>query len=331
MSMPNMKVLITGATGFIGSHLAESLIKRGHKVRCFVRSSSSLLWLADLELEYSYGSLFDKRTIAPALRDIDYVYHLAGVTKAFDENGFYRGNVEATKNLIETILEQKLNLKRFLFVSSQAAYGPSTGIEPITEQSTAQPLTYYGRSKLHSQHYVENHFSDIPATIVMPSTVYGPRDKDTLSFFKTVKNGVVPLLQGKDRFASMVFVTDLVQGMIQAAESKKSVGQKYFLCDQYPYSWSEVARITLNILGKRAIHISIPLALMKLVASSTEQINKFRNKPGILSRQKVIEMQQDSWVCSSKKAREELDFNPKQPVSENIKETLSWYLAHGWL
>ncbi len=326
-----MKILLTGASGFVGSHLAESLVKRGYEVHCFVRSSSSLRWLANLDVKFVYGSLLDKRSIAPALREADYVYHLAGVTKALDENGYYRGNVEATKNLVDTILEQKIRLKRFLFVSSQAAYGPSEGLEPISEESTPNPLTYYGRSKLHTQHFVENHFADIPTTIVMPSTVFGPRDTDVLGFFKAVKHGIIPVLQGKDRFTSMVYVKDLAEGIILAAENKKSTGQKYFLCDQYPYSWGEMARITLDILGKRAVHITIPLALMKFMAGSADYIGKFRKKPGILSRQKVIEMRQEFWVCSSKKARTELGFNPQNSFSENIQETLNWYSAHGWL
>ena len=178
---------------------------------------------------------------------------------------------------------------------------------------------------------MEKHFDRLPATIVMPSAVYGPRDTDVLNFFKTVKNGVIPLLQGKDRFASMIYVQDLARGIIQAAENKNAAGQKYFLCDRYPYSWGEMGRITLDILGKRAIRVPIPLSIMKMIAVSAEQVDKFRKKPGIISRQKVIEMRQDFWVCSSKKARTELAFSPQHPLAENIRETLSWYIAHGWL
>ena len=326
-----MKILLTGANGFIGSFLTEKLVNKKYDVNCLVRSSSNIRWIANLNIQFLYGDLNDKKTLRNAIRGVDIIYHLAGVTKAGRKSEYENGNYTGTKNLVDTILESGTKLKRFVFAGTQAAYGPSDSLRPIDENKTRLPLTDYGFSKLKAQQYVESKMDQIPVTIVLPPAVYGPRDTDVLEFFKTVKMGIIPQLGGKDKYASIIHVDDLTDGIIQAAESKNSIGQAYFLANPKPVAWSEIARITLDQLGKRAIRINIPYALVSTIAAFTEIQSRITRKPNILSRQKLIEMRQDFWICSSQKAKKDFGFEPKINIEEGIKDTLTWYVAHNWL
>ena len=326
-----MKVLLTGANGFVGSFLAAALLQKGYDVYCFVRSTSNLRWIADLDLNFIYGSLLDKKSIKTAIKDKNYIFHLAGITKTNNAEDYNTGNYTATKNLIDMVIEEKIKLKRFLFTSSQAAIGPSDTLAPIDETKTARPLTYYGESKLKAQQYIEKHFDKVPSTIVIPSAVYGPRDKDVLEFFKTVKMGIIPQLQGRDKYASMIHVEDLCSAIIAAAESDNTKGQSYFLANPRPYAWDEISRIALDFFGKRAIHVPIPLPVVKSIAFITEIFSKVSGKANIISRQKVIEMQQDFWICSPAKAKKDFGWQAQIELEQGIKETLAWYVSKNWL
>jgi len=326
-----MKILLTGGNGFIGSTLAEKLVKQNFNVRCFVRSTSSLKWISAIDVDFYYGNLLNKDALINALHGVDYVFHLAGTTKAHTEEEYDRGNLGVTKNLIDTILENKIKLKRLVFVSSQAAYGPSDSLNPITENHVRTPLTYYGKSKLKAQQYIEDNSNKIPATIIIPSAVYGPRDTDVLEFFKAVKLGIIPRLGGKDKYASMVHVEDLCDAIIEAAKSEKTIGQSYFIANPLPYPWSKIARITLDIMNKKAIHINIPMPLMKGIALISENISRMTKKPHIVSSQKVIEMAQDYWICSPQKAKTDFGFETKIDLHDGIKNTLAWYVEQKWL
>ena len=326
-----MKVFITGATGFIGSFLAEALLEKGYEVRCLVRTTSNLRWIADLDVECYYGSLFDAGSLREGLKDVEYIYHVAGVTKGSSETEFYNGNLETTRTLLRAVLDSDLKLKHFLHVSSLAAVGPSPTIRAIDEDHLPSPLTYYGKSKLAAEELINEYLKEFPITIVRPPVVYGPRDTDVLEFFKTVKKGIIPQLEGKDKYASMIFVKDLVQGMILAAESDKSRSRTYFLADPDPYSYEEFARIILDVLGKRGIRIPIPLPLLNGIAGISEGIANLMKRKTIINRQKVIEMEQDFWICSPARARKELKFESARTLQEGVKETLNWYVRHNWL
>ncbi|MGD9488482.1 MAG: NAD-dependent epimerase/dehydratase family protein [Calditrichaceae bacterium] len=326
-----MKILLTGATGFIGSFLAESLLNRGYEVRCLVRSTSNLRWIADLDVECFYGSLNDRKALGDAIKDVDYVYHIAGVTKADSEEKFYRGNYEGTKNLIDAVINSKHKIKRFLMVSSQAACGPSPTISPVNESIDPVPITFYGRSKLAAERYVMGLSKKVPVTIVRPPVVYGPRDTDVLEMFKTAKMRLIPQLGGREKYFSLIYAKDLVNGIILAAENKKSAGKIYFLANSKPVSADEFARIILDLLGKRGIRVSIPMPLMKLIATVSETYAKFSGKDTIINRQKILEMEPDFWVCSAKKAKEDFGFEAETSLEDGIRETLSWYVRNNWL
>jgi nucleoside-diphosphate-sugar epimerase len=326
-----MRVLVTGATGFIGSFVANALLDKGYEVRCLVRTTSNLHWIADMDVECYYGSLFDKGSLREGLKEVDYVYHIAGVTKARTEEEFLQGNLEATRNLLNAVLEADLKLKRFLHVSSLAAVGPSPTILAINEDQEPQPLTWYGKSKLAAEELLMEHAKKLPLTIVRPPVVYGPRDKDVLEFFKTVRRGIIPQLQGRDKYASLIFVKDLAEGIITAAESDKSQSRKYFMADPEPYSYDEFARIILDVLGKRGVRIPVPLPLLTGVAALSERFAQLTKSSTILNRQKVIEMEQDFWVCSPARAKKDLNFETSHTLQQGVEETINWYVRHNWL
>jgi nucleoside-diphosphate-sugar epimerase len=327
-----MRVFLTGATGFIGSFLAEELLKRGYQVRCLVRKTSNLRWIKDLNVEYHYGSLLDAESLSKGLAGCQFVYHLAGLTKARTEEEYFKGNFEGTRHLVDAALLFKDHINRFIYVGSQAAAGPSPTIKPIDESYVPQPLTYYGKSKLAGEEYVQKQAAALAITIIRPPVVYGQRDTDVLEFFRTVSKGLIPQLGKQEKYVSLIHVRDLNRGIIMAAENPQATGQIYFISNRYPYSWQEVSQATLRVLNKKGHHIIVPIFVMKIVAAVSEVLAAvLTKKPALVNRQKVIEMEQNYWICSAEKARKEIGFENEISLEQGIRETLKWYKEYKWM
>ena len=177
-----MKTLVTGATGFIGSHLVEELLKGGHRVTCLVRKTSNLQWINGLNVRLIYGDCTIKESLLNAVADFDYIFHLAGLTKAANERDFFSANALGTENLVSAVIEKNPDTKRFVYLSSLAAAGPSCDGTPAKEAGEPKPVSAYGRSKLEGERIVMRHKNTIPVTVIRPPAVYGPRDKDFYIF-----------------------------------------------------------------------------------------------------------------------------------------------------
>jgi len=326
-----MKIFMTGATGFVGSFLVERLVAAGHQVTCLVRKKSNLRWIADLDVECYYGSLFDKKSLIRGLDGTQMVYHVAGVTKARTKEDYFKGNYEGTRHLIDAALHYKDSIARFVLVSSQTAVGSSPTIIPIDEMHPAKPLTDYGRSKRAAEEYALTALGDLPLTIVRPPAVYGPRDTDILEFFRTVKFGIIPQLGGSEKYLSLIHVKDLCRGIVMAGENPKAEGQIYFITSSQPYAWSDVARISLKILEKKGIRIPVPLGLMKGIAYISEAVSALTKKAALINKQKIIDMEQEFWTCSPDKAKKDLGFECEISLEDGIRETLVWYREQKWL
>lgn len=325
------KVLVTGANGFIGSHLTEALLKKGYKVKCLVRKTSDLRWLSDLDVELFFGSLFDKSFLEEVVSEVDFIFHVAALTKAKSRKEFHMVNYEGTKNLIETCYEKNPHIKRFVYISTQSVVGPSKNFRLVDEKSPFNPISEYGKSKLLAEMEVLKYKGKLPITIIRPPAVYGPRDKDIYLFFKFINKGLKPLFGKKESYISLIYVKDLVEGIILSAESEKGVGQIYFLADDRPYSLRETEKVIQDALKVKAIYLRIPVFIFMIVAFFSELIGKIKGKTAVLNSEKVKELCQKYWLCSSSKAKDELGFSPKYTFEKGVKETVEWYKSNGWL
>jgi len=326
-----LKALVTGATGFIGSHLVELLLKKDYAVRVLLRKTSDTIWLKDLPLEKVTGDLFDVHALEEAVTGVDYVFHSAGVTKSRTAEGYFQGNTEGTKNILEAVRRSNPSLKRFVHVSSQAAAGPSPGKNPITEAVKAHPITTYGMSKWASEQLCMKMKGELHVTIVRPAVVYGPRDKDVFEFFHTIARGLQPMAGMTEKYVSMIYVADLVRGIWLASENPAAVAQTYFLTSSMAYGWKDIGEVTRHVMGKKAIRVKIPKWGIFTVAAVAEGIASLSSKPALINFEKARDMVQDYWTSSPEKADRDLGFRQEISLEEGIRETVNWYKEHGWL
>jgi len=325
------RALVSGANGFVGSHLVEHLLARGYDVFCLVRKTSDLTFLSGLNLEYRHGDLRDSDSLKKALKDIDFVFHLAGLTKAKTKEEYFKANALGTKNLISACFEVNPEVKKFIYVSSQAAVGPGKDFQPLDENAECQPITDYGRSKLEGEKEAISFKDKIPIIIIRPPAVYGPRDKDILFFFKMVSKGIIPLFGFKENYISLIYVKDLVRGIVLAAESQASSGKIYFVADEKYYSWSEAGRIIQKVLEVKAFKLRIPVSILFAFAFFSEIFAHLKGKSALINLQKAKELTQRYWLCDASKAKDELGFSAEYDLERGAEETVKWYREYKWL
>lgn len=327
----DLKVLVTGANGFVGSHLVEGLLDRGYQIRCLIRKTSNLKWLSGLEVEYVYGDIAERNSLEEAIKDVDIIFHSAGLTKAKSRDDYFKVNAEGTQNLMEVCLEENPKLQRFVYISSQAAAGPGEDERLKDETASCRPVSYYGESKLEGEKIVLNHSSKLPVTIIRPPAVYGPRDTDMLGFFKVVNSGFRISFGKGESYISLVYVKDLADGIILAAENPKAVGQTYFIADDKVYSWREAFNIIAEVLNKKTIPLKIPNSIVFFLAFLAEKLYRLIGKTPAFNTQKAKEITQRYWGLNVSKAKTELGFIPKFPLDRGTAETVKWYRESGWL
>ncbi len=321
-----MKALVTGATGFIGSHLVEELIRRGYEVTCLVRKTSNLRWIEGLDIKLVQGDCEDSDSLMRFPPDFDYVFHLAGLTKARKEEDFFCANVRGTENLLKAVSAKMSGLKRFIYLSSLAAVGPSRNGHLLTEASEPRPVSSYGESKLKGEDVTLRYRDSVPVTIIRPAAVYGPRDRDFYLVFRILKKGLYPYW-GKCYY-SLLYVDDLVRGLVMVAEAKEAEGNIYFLSDGRGYSNEDVVREIANALNTKVARMRIPRAMMDVVVWVSE---RFGGGTSIINRDKLRELKHSHWVCDSSKAERDFGFIPRVTIKEGIKWTADWYRIHQWL
>ena len=324
-------VLVTGANGFVGSHLTEALLARGYRVRCMVRRTSDLTHIRDLPVEWAFADALDRESLPPACEGVDAVCHCAALTRALDEGSFLAVNAEGTEALAQACLDATPDLRRFLLVSSQTAVGPSLGPgDYIDESRPPQPITWYANSKLAAEQALLSLDGRLPLTIVRPSAVFGPRDRDFFAYFDLVKHGLNLQLGRQERVYSLIYVRDLAELILLALESKAAEGQTYF-ASSYAYSYTELSEAIVRVMGKRPLRITLPEAVLTPIALWSKFQGRLTGKPTLLNDQRVVDMWQHYWLCSGEKARQELGFVPKYDLETAVRETADWYRENGWL
>jgi nucleoside-diphosphate-sugar epimerase len=325
-----MKALVTGGTGFIGSHLVEALLKEGIEVRCLVRDLSRLSWLSGLDVEVVKGDCAAPAGLSGAVKSVDYVFHAAGITKAVKARDYYRVNAQGTDNLLQAAVREAGRIRKFVLVSSQAAAGPSKEGEPRREYDPSAPVSDYGRSKLEAERYALSAKEDLNIAIVRPTAVYGPRDRDILTFFKMVSRGFRTAFSEK-RQLSVCYVSDIVDGTIKAALKPTKSGDAFFLAHQARNDWDTMGEAIASALGVKARRLVIPVPLMAGVALCAEAFSFISGRPALLNRQKMAEIRQRFWVVDTSRAEEVLGFAARVDFPTGAKITAEWYRLHGWL
>ncbi|MFQ5650933.1 MAG: NAD-dependent epimerase/dehydratase family protein [bacterium] len=327
-----MKALVTGARGFIGSFLVEQLLASGVEVHCLLRGTTSAnVWISGLTCKRITGDITEPATLPQAVSQVDYVYHLAGCTKAVNRRQYEQINADGTRNLLAATLAQNPAVKRFVLVSSLAAAGPSLNGEPLTEEDQPHPVSSYGRSKLRAEKIALDYANKLPITIIRPPGVYGPRDRDVYRYFKYARQGMRPVLSGGARSTSFIYVKDLARGIILASEVSAAIGQTYFLCDDEPYTWEELGAAIASALDVQTRKLLLPVFLALPVAAIADLTARIRNRPSIINLDKYKELKMSHWICSNDKAKKELGFNTGFTLEEGIKETAEWYVENEWL
>ena len=331
-----MKILITGASGFIGSFIVEEALKRGLDTWAAIRKSSSREWLQDERIHFIELNLSSKTQLVEQLRDqnFDYVVHAAGVTKCLNKADFHRINTEGTKNLAEALLEVGMSLKRFVFVSSLSIFGAIKEQQPyeaICENDSPQPNTEYGRSKLAAEHCLETLAKRLPYIILRPTGVYGPREKDYFIMAKSIKQHSDFAVGYKRQDITFVYVEDVVQAVFLALEKGKN-GRKYFLSDGEVYQSATFSNLIHEALGRPWwIRITAPVWVLRIVTFLGEYIGRITGKVTALNNDKYNILKQRNWRCDIQPAIDELGYQPKVQLEEGVKKTIQWYRDHKWL
>jgi nucleoside-diphosphate-sugar epimerase len=321
--------LVTGANGFIGSHMADELIEAGWSVRCLLRPKSDARWLDEERADVRRCDVTNPEELRDSLSGIDVVFHVAGVTKALKDEDYFKGNVGYTRDLVEASLAAG-KVKRFVLVSSLAAAGPTRNERPLSEADEERPVSVYGRSKLEGERALLEFKDRLNITIVRPPGVYGPRDSEFFIYFKMIQRGFAPVPLGGTSCLDLIHVVDLVRGIRLAAESERAVGRTYFLRGPGPHRIRDLAEIIAKALGKTPLYIHVPQIVARIAAALTDMHSRLTRGPNIFSTDKLGEML-FTWTCNEARAREDLGFRPGYSLEEGIQETARWYRENGWL
>ena len=316
-------LLVTGGTGFVGGHLLERLAAAGETARCLVRRKT-LARPLPAGMTPVLADLSTGEGLEEALRGVDTVIHLAGVTKALRASDYVAGNARATETLARAVAGRPV---RFVHVSSLAAVGPGA---MVVEDAEPRPVSLYGRSKLEAERTVRALLPD--AVIVRPPVVYGPRDTDVFQVLKSVAKGVALEISGGGEWFSAIYVKDLAEGLTLASRHPRAAGRTYFLASPQPVSWRELGREAARIMGRRPpAVVRIPYPSAYAVGACAEAWSRLRGVPGIVTRDKIREARCPSWTCDVHRAAAEIGFVAKTTLQVGLRETLAWYKESGWL
>jgi nucleoside-diphosphate-sugar epimerase len=326
-----VKVLVTGGTGFIGSHLVEVLLQKGIQVRCLLRKSSDLKWIKGLPVEYAWGDCRDRSSLKEAVMGVNQVFHSAGITKAVRIEAFFEINAYGTENLIRACLEHNPDLQKFIYVSSQAAAGPSPNGNRKKETDGCHPVSPYGRSKRLGEELALSHGHKLPILILRPSAVYGPRERDIYFFFRLLSKGIHLCPSNPDQHISLCYVQDVVQAIFLAAETRPSRSEIFFVSDGQDYPIEKIGDAFAQALGIHAFRLCVPKWILLRIASFSEYVSQVSKKPPLINRGKVEEMVQKNWVCDITKAKTVLSYDPGTPLARGARLTVDWYRKENWL
>ena len=328
-----MTILVTGGSGFLGSHIIEQLSQAGRPVRALVRRSSDTKFLRTLSnVELFDGAIEDRQSLERAVAGVEAVVHSAGLVKARSLDEFMKVNARGTELLLDACLPLKATLKRFVLVSSTTVGGPSDAHgNPVPLDAPPRPVTDYARSKLAAEKSTLAKKDELRVTIIRPPAIYGPRDREILAFFKSIKFGVLPLLGSPQSKLSMTYGPDCARACIRAIDANVPSGSIFAVDDGAVHTMAELIHEAESAVGKRAfLRIPLPRRVVEGAALLSEAYGRATNRAVMLTRDKCNELF-DQWVCDSSKTQRELGWTPSVTFSEGVKRTVDWYREAGWL
>lgn len=330
------KILITGASGFIGSFIVEEALSQGLETWAAVRSSSSRKYLQDKRIHFLELDFSSEDKLCEQLRghEFHYIVHAAGATKCQDKNDFYRINAEGTAHFIKAIRSVKMPIEKFVFISSLSIFGAIKQQQPyaeITDTDIPEPNTYYGKSKLAAEELLKEYAGTIPYVILRPTGVYGPREKDYFIMAKSIKRHIDFAVGYQQQDITFVYVKDVVQAVFLAIKKGKS-GKKYFLSDGRVYQSVTFSNIIRKELGNPWwIRITAPIFVLRVITFFGDIIGRITGKMSALNSDKYHILKQRNWQCDIQPAINDLGYRPNYDLIQGVKETIAWYKANKWL
>ena len=337
--MEQKRILITGASGFIGSRAVDKALELGYETWAGIRSSSSKVYLQDERIRFIDLDYGDKKRLKGQLREFigkngrfDYIVHCAGITKAVRKSEFDKVNFEQVRNFVDALVETNAVPDLFVFMSSLGAIGVGDEINytPLSCNLTPNPNTAYGKSKLKAENYLKA-LPGFPYIILRPTGVYGPRDKDYLILMRAVKNGMDVGAGFKKQILTFIYIDDLVKIIFDCME-KNIYRREYYVADGDIYTDTEFNSIVqLALQKKHVFRIKVPLWIVKPASFISEKIFALLGKTTTFNTDKYKIMKQRNWSCDITPLQRDLGFKPDYRLKEGVEETVKWYREKGWL
>lgn len=327
------KILVTGASGFVGFHLVSAAYEAGYTVHAAVRQSSPITDITPFVEKFVYPD-FNQTCSWAAVFDsekYDYVIHAAAMTKAKSEAEMMNANVGVTERLLQAAFQASEPPSRFVYVSSLAAIGPVRYLEgPITESTPFRPLTMYGRSKREAEKMINTNFADKPISIVRPTAVYGPREKDIFILFNTMNKGLDAYVGRAPQKLSFVYVKDLVDVLLRACVSEQRGMDTFNISDGHVYSRYEMAEIFKRTFRKKLIRVHVPYTVVKTVAQISQWLYSKSPKTPVIYPERLGELTAENWECDIEHAAETLGYRPEYDLNRGLVDSLQWYKQNNW-
>jgi len=327
-----MKVFLSGASGFVGSHVLDALLAGRHEVSILLQRTSNTRFISRhlSAVRVHYGSLGDVAVLKTAMSGAEAVIHCAGRIKALHSHEFYLTNQTGTCNVVTAANACQDSVRHLIYISSLAVSGPGVPESPAEEKDEPRPVTVYGRSKMLGETEVRRHCR-VPWTILRPAAVYGPRDAEFLTLFRQVKRRVMPLISGAKRHLNMIYGPDLAAAVLCCLLREESRGRTYHVASEPPCTDEEFMEEIASHLEVRPVRLRIPGWGLTFAAMIEETLSRVTGRPRMLSRQKLPELLAPGWVCSTSRIREDLGFTASTSLREGVGRTLEWYRGEGWL
>lgn len=348
-----MTILVTGASGFIGSYIVQEGLDKGFEVWAGVRGTSSRGYLQDERIRFAQLGLSNPTLLRQQLcqykeqmggKGWDYVVHAAGATKCLNEEDFFRTNTDGTCHLIDALRAEDMVSRRFVFVSSLSIYGAIREkpvrkasadnpwiYSPILLTDTPQPNTAYGRSKLQAEEYLQQQ-KDFPYTILRPTGVYGPREKDYFMMAESISQHIDFAVGYQPQEITFVYMMDVVQAIYKCMDAPNAVGKGYFLSDGEIYNSRRFSDLLQQYLGNPwVLHIKAPLWLLRIICWVSTRVSHITGKMNALNDDKFHILSQRNWQCDIEPAKRDFGYNPQWKLEQGVPATIKWYKNNGWI